>query len=147
MLYLWDTQWTKQIMEISNEIKIKTFWGWLSLENNKIQSQVSFPGSYKKFCIGNPVKHLRWCFLQKALSLHEKPYFAGPGISWKAQKDQVNITFTSTFYLKKDRISHHWKAQNKNFSVISKYHLSIIFLATKKTVFPNTEKFKTRTFQ
>ena len=28
-----------------------------------------------------------------------------------------------------------------------KYHLSINFLAEKKTVFPITEKFKTRTFQ
>ena len=29
----------------------------------------------------------------------------------------------------------------------SKYHLSINFLAEKKTVFPISEKFKTRTFQ
>ena len=34
-------------------------------------------------------------------SLHEKPYFPSPGISWKAQKDQVNIIFPSTFWLKK----------------------------------------------
>ena len=69
-----------------------------------------------------------------------------PGISWKAQKDQVNI-FPSTFWLKKGRISHHWKVQKKNFSVISKYHLSINFLAQKETVFPIPEKVKTRTFQ
>ena len=50
------------------------------------------------------------------MSLHGKPYFPGSGISWKAQKDQVNITFTSTFWL-------------------------------KKTVFPITEKLKTRTFK
>ena len=31
--------------------------------------------------------------------LHEKPYFPGSGISQKAQKDQVNIIFTSTFCL------------------------------------------------
>ena len=35
-----------------------------------------------------------------ATTLHEKPYFSGPGISWKAQRDQVNITFRSTFSLK-----------------------------------------------
>ena len=29
--------------------------------------------------------------------LHKKSYFASPGISWKAQKDQVNIIFPSTF--------------------------------------------------
>ena len=34
-------------------------------------------------------------------TLHEKPYFPGPGISWKAQKDQVNIIFPSAFWLKK----------------------------------------------
>ena len=34
-------------------------------------------------------------------SLHEKPYFPSPRLSWKAQKDQVNITFPSTFWLKK----------------------------------------------
>ena len=34
-------------------------------------------------------------------TLHEKPYFPSPGISWKAQKDQVNIIFSPTFWLKK----------------------------------------------
>ena len=81
------------------------------------------------------------------ITLREKPYFPGPGISKKAQKDHVNIIFPLTFWLKKDRISHHRKVQNKNFSVTSKYHLSINFLTQKKTVFPITEKFKTRTFQ
>ena len=56
-------------------------------------------------------------------SLHEKPYFPSPGISWKAKKDHVNIIFLPTFWMKKDRISHHRKVQNKNFSVISKYYL------------------------
>ena len=37
-------------------------------------------------------------------TLHEQRHFPGPGISWKTQKQQVNITFTSTFCLKKDRI-------------------------------------------
>ena len=80
-------------------------------------------------------------------TLHEKPYFPSPRISWKAQKDQVNIIFPSTFWLKKDRIFHHRKVQNKNFLVTSKYHISINLLTRKKTVFPTTEKFKTRTFQ
>ena len=48
---------------------------------------------------------------------HKKPYFRSPAISWKAQKDHVNIIFPSTFWLK------------------------------KTTAFPITEKFKTRTFQ
>ena len=38
------------------------------------------------------------------VTLHEKPYFPGSGISWKAQKDQANITFTSTFWLKKNTV-------------------------------------------
>ena len=33
--------------------------------------------------------------------LHEKPYFPGTGIAWKAQKDQVNSIFTSTLWIKK----------------------------------------------
>ena len=34
-------------------------------------------------------------------SLHEKPYFPSPGISWKAQKYHGNVIFPSTFWLKK----------------------------------------------
>ena len=83
----------------------------------------------------------------KPIALHEEPCFLSPGISWKAQKDQVNIIFPSTFWLKKDHISHHRKFQNKKFLVFNKYHLSINFLAQKKTIFPIFEKFKTRTFQ
>ena len=77
-------------------------------------------------------------------SLPEKTYCRGPGISWKAQKD--NLTFTSTFWLKKDRISHNQKVQNKNFSVTSKYQLSINFLSQKKTVFPIPRKFLNKNF-
>ena len=32
-------------------------------------------------------------------TLHEKPHFPSPGISWKAKKNQVNIIFPSTFWL------------------------------------------------
>ena len=81
------------------------------------------------------------------LSLHEKPYSPSAGISWKAQKDHVNIIFTSTFWLKKDRIFHQRKVQNKTFPVVSKNHLSINFLAQKKAVFPISKMFKTRTIQ
>ena len=79
-------------------------------------------------------------------ALHKKPYFPGPGILWEGKKDQVNIIFPSTFWLKKDCISYQQKVQNKNFSVISKYHLSINFLAQNKTVFPIPEKFKKKLF-
>ena len=34
-------------------------------------------------------------------ALREKPYFPRSGISWKDKKDQVNIIFPSTFWLKK----------------------------------------------
>ena len=86
--------------------------------------------------------------------LHENPYFPGPGISLKALKDQASVILTSTFWLKKDRIFHHRKVQNKNFSVTQsknflvtiKYHLSIIFLSQKKTVFPVLENFKNKNF-
>ena len=75
-------------------------------------------------------------------SLYEKPYFQSPGISWKVQKDQVSIVFPLTFWLKKDRISHHRKVQSKNFLVISKYGLFINFLAQKKTAFPSPKSSK-----
>ena len=54
--------------------------------------------------------------MQVEKPLHETPYLPGPGISRKTQTYQVNITFISTFWI-------------------------------KKTVFPVTEKVKTRTFQ
>ena len=80
--------------------------------------------------------------LKLFLTLHEKPYFPGPGILWKAPKDQADIIFTSVFCLKKDRISHHRKVQNKDFSVNSKNHLSINFLSKKKPyfLFPKSSK-------
>ena len=52
----------------------------------------------------------------KQISLHEELYFPSPGISWKIQKDQVNIIFPWTFSLRKGRIFHLRKVQNKNFS-------------------------------
>ena len=39
------------------------------------------------------------CPLKQAM--HEKPYLLSSGILWKAQKDQVNIIFSSTFWLRK----------------------------------------------
>ena len=86
--------------------------------------------------------------------MHERPYFPGPGISWKAQKEQVNITFSSNFYLKKDRFSPHCKSQNqnflvatnKNFSVISKYHISINFLPPKKDRISHHGKVQNKNF-
>ena len=36
-------------------------------------------------------------------SLHKKPYFPSPGISWKAQKYHVNVIFPSPFWLKNRR--------------------------------------------
>ena len=80
--------------------------------------------------------------------LKKRPYFPSPKSS---KQELLSNQYISSFHqlldLKKDRISHHQKVQNKNFSVISKYHLSINFLDEKKTVFPIPEKIKTRTFQ
>ena len=84
--------------------------------------------------------------LKLFLTLHEKPYFPGPGISWKAPKDQADIIFTSAFCLKKDRISNHRKVQNKDFSVNSKNHLSINFLSQKRPYFPFPKSSKEELF-
>ena len=79
------------------------------------------------------------------LKLREKPYFPSPGISLRARKDQVNIIFPSNFWFKKGRISHHRKVQNKDFSVISKYHISINFLAQKYHIF-HLQKIQNKNF-
>ena len=65
----------------------------------------------------------------------------------RTSREPVNIIYPSTSWLKKDRISHHQKVQNKSFSVISKYYLFQQLLDSKKTIFPITKKFKTITFQ
>ena len=67
-------------------------------------------------------------------------------LNTRTSQQRVNIIFPSTFWLKKDRISHFRKDQNKNFSVISKYHLSSNFLAQKRPYFslpkrPKQERF------
>ena len=49
------------------------------------------------------------------LSLYEKPYFPSPGISVKAQKDQVNIIFPSTFWLKKRPYFQSPKSSKQEF--------------------------------
>ena len=69
-------------------------------------------------------------------------------IYWATARRTVKISIKYYFYTnfqakKKDRISHHWKvqnknflvAQNKNFSVTSKYHLSINLLSKKDRIF------------
>ena len=58
---------------------------------------------------------------------------------------KVNIIFQSNFWLK-NRISHLGKVQSKNFSVISKYHLSINFLVKKDRIY-HLRKIKTGIFQ
>ena len=54
----------------------------------------------------------------------------------KLKKTKQTSCFHQSLGSKKECISHLWKFQNKNFSVISKYHLSISFLAQKNPYFP-----------
>ena len=112
----------------------------------------------------------------KILTLHEKLYLPGPILSWRAQKDQVNITFTSTFWLKKTVFPITEKLKTRTFqqpvSIIfpstfclkkipyfpslknskqqhfsnQQYHVFPNFCLKKKTAFPIPEKLKTRTF-
>ena len=65
---------------------------------------------------------------------------------WKAQKDQENFIFPSTFWLNKNRISHHRKVQNKKFSVTSKYHLSINFFTQKNPRISHHRKVQNKNF-
>ena len=55
------------------------------------------------------------------------------------------FTDSQLFASKKDRVSHPRKFQNKNFSVISKYHIFINFLAQKYDIF-HLQKIQNNTF-
>ena len=94
--------------------------------------------SYKsvRCVLGKKIQRSVFPAFSACKALREKPYFPSPGI-WKAQKDQTS-SFHQLFGWKKDPISHCRKDQNKNFSVINKYHISIKFLA---------QKYHTRTFK
>ena len=74
--------------------------------------------------------------------MHKKPYFQSSGVSWKAQKDEVNIIFSSTFWLKTRPCFPSPKSSKQEiFSVIRKHgipryrknHL-IIFWGTENTL-------------
>ena len=54
-------------------------------------------------------------------------------------------SFHQLFGSKKDRISHSRKDQNKNFLLISKYHISINFLAQEYHIF-HLQKIKNENF-
>ena len=105
-----------------------------------LKTYFMFKWLQKSYFPGNEIS--LYFFQSSIYSLHEKPYFPSPGISWKAQKDQVNIIFPSTFWFKKYPISHLQKVQSENFSVISNYHFSINFLAQKRPHFPSPDSSK-----
>ena len=69
---------------------------------------------------------IEWKILgqKPAGALHQKSIFACLWISWKVQKYRKNIIFPANFWIKKDRISHLRKVQNKKFLVISKHGVS-----------------------
>ena len=55
-------------------------------------------------------------------------------LSWKfpmAWNSWKTLSFHQIFGSKEDPTSHLWNVQNKNFSLISKYHLSINFITQK----------------
>ena len=77
--------------------------------------------------------------------------------SWKimeCSKRPSKYDLYINFLAKEDRISHHRKAQNKNvsvaqnksFSVISKYHLSLKFFPQKRPHVPSGESSKQELF-
>ena len=84
--------------------------------------------------------------------LDKKPYFPSPGISWKAQKYQVNIIFPSTFLikrphfpfpkiLKEELFRNHWTWD----SMLDKISSYINFFGSKKTLLSISEQLKART--
>ena len=135
--YRWNNQWFFKITKNSN-IFNESFNRWFNFSNlgNKIVFDIFLVLFNPNCCVCSfqfgylPVDSIIFI-------LQEKPHFKHPGISRKAQKDQVSIIFTSPFCLKKGRIFYHQKVQNRNFSVISKYHLSITFFPQKRLYFPS----------
>ena len=91
----------------------------------------------------------RPCNYQLSINVlaEKRPYFPSPKSSNQELSSNQEIYFRQLFGLRKDHIYHFWNGQNKNFSVISKYHISVNFLAQEKIVFLISEKVKTRTFQ
>ena len=90
---------------------------------------------------------VRWWSSSKSCHCTKNHISQVPEYHGKLKKTKYISPFHHFFGWKKDRISHHRKVQNKNFSLVRKYHLCINFLTQKKTMSPITEKFKTRTFQ
>ena len=129
----------KELHRITKSFSINGLYWWNFICTTKMLSHVYITLYFRNTNLLHFSQELP---SNKILTLHKKPSFPSPRISWKAQKDQVNITFTSTFWLKKDRIFHHRKAQNKNLSVTSKYHLSINFLPQKIPYFPSPKNSK-----
>ena len=52
--------------------------------------------------------------LKLKVALREKPYLPGPGMSWKTQKDEANVIFSSTFWLKKNAFPIAEKLKTSN---------------------------------
>ena len=73
---------------------IKTIWR----VNKIVKKREDLKGYWPHDDFGD--KELKFKYF-KIEPLREKPYFPSPGISQKAKKDQVNIIFPSTFWLKK----------------------------------------------
>ena len=80
------------------------------------------------------------------LAVEETVFPIAKNFKTKIFQESVNAIFLLTFWFKKDLISHPRTVQNKNFSVISKYHISINFLAREKTVFFISENVKKKNF-
>ena len=83
-----NREWTKVMKALDNSINIAVLFPLFRL-------LFKFSIIFSNACcvlwlLQSPVRHLENLWL---VSLDEKPYFPGSGRSWKAQKDQVNITF------------------------------------------------------
>ena len=80
------------------------------------------------------------------ISLHEKPYLPDLRISWKVQKDKVNIIFTSTFLLKKTAFPITEKFKTRTFQQPINIIFSLTFFSQKRPYFPSPKSSKQELF-
>ena len=95
----------KELHKITKSFSFNGLYWWKFISTTKMISRVYITLYFRNTNLLHLVRNYQAI---KILTLHEKLYFPGLRMSY--------------------HISHHWKPQNKNFSVTSKHHLPINFL-------------------
>lgn len=119
---------------VSNYGTASVFYIWRHCTKNHVSQVLEYHGRLKNTKYMSSVHHL-FGSEKDCISISKN-------FKTRTFQQSLNTIFQSTFYLKKDRISHLPKVQNKNFSLISKRQIFIKFLAQKRLYFlsPKSQK-------